>query len=427
MAAGVGLWAHFAAAQGVNSPINYEEEEHDPNARGLGAADIPDFDPADDPADGDSAGPGRRRPTQDMEWVDGQWVQAAERDFSTPDGMLAWIRQYADRHQNALVVSTTKRFLKEFPGDARAEEAMLLAGEAEMRRERYWQAYGWFERQLDAYSAGEFSARAIQREYEVAEAFLAGKWRLVWGFLPLPAKTEGIDILMKIVDRAPGSAIGEKSMMTVADFYFDRRDYLEAAQAYDRYQELFKSSPRLAYVTYRAAMATLGTFHSTGHDETPLIDAEQRFTRFARRFPRDAQAAEVNKLLVTIRELRGRKSFETGEYYRQVNRAESAAIYYDRTVNDFSDTPWGEQSAAARANLGEVRRQPPAGKAIPPPGLPMVPPPPVAPMGVIMDPSTPTDEPLDKVYDEDQPSDELPPDEEPPTAESATERIEELP
>jgi len=369
VAASVVLWTGVAAAQGVNSPINFEDD-FDPDARGAGAgsADIPDFDPSA-ATDDDGARRARQRPVQDMEWVDGQWTPAATREFSTPEGMLAWIRQYADRHQNALVISTTRRFLKTFPGDPRSEEAMLLSGEAEMRRGRFWQAYTWFERQLDAWSAGEFSARALQRQFEVGQAFLAGKWRLVWGFLPLPAKTDGIDILMKIVDRAPGSAIGEKSMMTVADFYFNRQEYVQAVQAYDRYQELFKSSPRLAYVTYRAALATFGTFHTVRHDETPLIDAEQRFTMFTKRFPRDAQAAQATTILVTIRDLRGQKAFETAEYYRKVGRAESAAMLYERAADNFADTAWGDRATAARAKLGDVQRKRPVGTAIPAPGV----------------------------------------------------------
>ena len=367
VAAGVGLLTGSAAAQAVNSPITYDGDSGS-GARGPGAVDLPEDDFFD--ADSGSAREDRQRPpTQDMEWVDGQWVQTAAKDFTTPEGMLAWIRQYADRNQNARVVSTAKRFQKDFPGDSRQEEAMLLAGEAELRRERFWQAYQWFEKQLDAYATGEFSARALLREVEVGEAFLAGRWRLVWGFLPLPARTEGIDILMKVVDRAPGSAIGEKSMMTVAEYYFNRRDYREATQAYDRYLELFKASPRTAYVMYRSALATLGVFRDTLRDETPLIDSEQRFLTFARRFPRDAQAATVNKILVMIHDLRGQKTFETGEYYRRMNRAEAAALYYDRTVEGFADTFWGELAAAERAKLGDVSRKGPKGMAIPAPGL----------------------------------------------------------
>ncbi|MCL2700266.1 MAG: outer membrane protein assembly factor BamD [Phycisphaerae bacterium] len=343
VAAGIGLWTVSAGAQDGHFADEAEDEVVD----------------AQEPAG------------QDMEWVDGQWVPAAPRDFSTPEGMLAWIRQYADRRQNALVISTAKRFLEQHPGGSRAEEAMLLAGEAELRRGRYWQAYGWFERQLNAYPAGRFSARGLERQHEVGVAFLAGKRRIVWGFLPLPARTEGIDILLRIVDRAPGSAIGEKSMMAVAEHYFDRRDYLLAVGAYDRYQELFKGSPRLAFAVYRAALSTLGTFRGTVRDGTPLIDAEQRFGMFVRRFPRDAQAAEAGKIIATIRDLRGQKSFETGVYYRDVGRAEAAAFYFDRTADAFSDTVWGERAAAQRRALGDVQRPRPVGMAIPAPGLPV--------------------------------------------------------
>ena len=51
----------------------------------------------------------------------------------------------------------------------------FLAGCAEMERDRYWQAYGWFEKQLDQFPQGPRSGKALQKEYDIAEGFLAGK------------------------------------------------------------------------------------------------------------------------------------------------------------------------------------------------------------------------------------------------------------
>jgi len=304
---------------------------------------------------------------QEMEWVNGKWVVAAPPVRGTPAGELALIRQYADRHQSSAVISTAERFLKDYPGQAGSEEVMLLAGEAEIQRGHYWQAYGWFEKQLDAYGAGEFSQRALQREFDVAEAFLAGKKRIVWGFIYLPAKDEGLDILIKIVDRAPGSNLAEKAMMRVADYHFAQREYADAAEAYDRYQQLFKTSPRMPYVMHRAALATLGTFLSTDNDEVPLIDAEQRFLIFKSRYPKEAQAAEVDNILTLIHNLRGEKLCEIGVYYQKVKRPQAAAFYFNLVTEDFGDTQWGGLAKTQLQMLGDVKPVAPQGRPVAPP------------------------------------------------------------
>ena len=83
--------------------------------------------------------------------------------------------------------------------------ALDIAGEAQMARGRYMAARERYEEQLTLHPAGRFSERALERLFQIAEAFLAGRKQWVLGFVPFPARDEGVEILQYIAERAPGS------------------------------------------------------------------------------------------------------------------------------------------------------------------------------------------------------------------------------
>ena len=73
-------------------------------------------------------------------WRDGKWVRLSKPVGGTPAGETAIIRRHVHRREYSAAVKAAKKFLKRYPSDALREEALWLAGEAEMARQRYWQA-----------------------------------------------------------------------------------------------------------------------------------------------------------------------------------------------------------------------------------------------------------------------------------------------
>lgn len=296
-----------------------------------------------------------------FEWR-GKWVRSASKSEAGPDGRLAAIRQLVDNEHNAKVVKAAKAFIKKHPEHRGCEEAMMLAGESELARGRYYQAFEWFEKQLAKYPSGKYFQRSLGREFNAAEAFLAGKKRIVWGFVRLPAKDDGLDILSRIAEHAPKSAIAAKAMMRIADYHYNADKYAEAVDAYDDYLSMFKNSPDCGYAMLQAARATRAQFVGIKFDETPLIEAEQRFKTFAERFPRAAKNENVSKILNEIADTLAEKLYACGEYYVRVGKPAAAAFYYKQVPDRYGHTVWARQARQALNGLGHIRPVQPSGK-----------------------------------------------------------------
>jgi len=298
------------------------------------------------------------------EWRRGKWVRSAAATEGGAAGQLATIRQLLDKGHNARAVKAAKAFVKKHPQHRDCEEAMMLAGQGELARGRYYQAFQWFEKQLASFPAGKYFLRALDREFKVAEAFLAGKKRIVWGFVRLSARDEGLEILSRIAEHAPKSAIAAKAIMRIADYHFEAEHYAEAVDAYDEYLAMFKKSPDAGYAMLQAARASRAQFAGIQFDETPLIEAQQRFETFAERFPQDAEKQNVSKILREIADTLAEKLYACGEYYVRVGKPSAAAFYYKQVVDRYGHTSWARQARQSLNGLDYIRPIQPSGEFV---------------------------------------------------------------
>lgn len=295
------------------------------------------------------------------EWSGGKWIKAARAAEGTPEGELALVRLLFEDGQYKKLVKAAKKFFKRYPGDACYEEVCMLAGRSEMSRSRYWQAFEWFEKQLNDFPSGRFSDRALLYEYEVAEAFLAGQKRIVWGgVIRLKATDEGLEILQRIAEHIPGTELAARSLLRVGDFYYEREKWIEAIEAYDVFLDLFGKSAKAPYAMGRAAMASWHSFEGVLFDDTPMLEAEHRFKTLLEGYPAEAKKLRTRQILKQIAATRAHKLYESAAFYRRTGKPSAAAFYYRQTARQFPGTQWARDAKGALAALGEVAASSPA-------------------------------------------------------------------
>jgi len=277
-------------------------------------------------------------------WKDGKWAPAPPPAEGTAAGELALVRRHLQHREHSQAVKAAERLLKRYSADPAREEAMLLAGQAELEAENFWQAYEWFEKQLDEFPGGMFLERALLREMDVAEAFLAGRKRVVAKVIRLPAKDEALKILQRVAEHVPGTELAERALLRIASYKYSQGEYTEAAEAYDNYLQLFPRSERSGQAMLQAARAMYAAFKGSPFDETPLIEAEQRLKAFAERYPAAADKEHTAELLSQVVSARAQKAFRTAEFYDRTGRHKAARFYYKQVAEQYARTPWGRRA-----------------------------------------------------------------------------------
>ena len=284
----------------------------------------------------------------------GKWVRQSPAVRGTASGEVEIIRQYIARKKYRAAIKEAKRFLKRYPASPLKEEVYYLAGEANLARGHYWAGYEWFERLLSQFPSGEFSDRALDKEIEIARAFLAGKKRRLWKIFRIPAKQDGIDILERICQRFPQSPHAEIATLMIAEHYANSGRWSLAAERYDEFLRLYPRSPHVKEVELLAADALYHSYSGHLRDETPLIEAEQRYKNFIARYPKDRHVEMIRKRLFQIRSARAERLYITAKFYRRIHKDKAAAYYFRKTLEEYPHTPWARK---ARAELAKISRE----------------------------------------------------------------------
>ena len=286
---------------------------------------------------------------------DGKWVTAPKPAKGTVEGELAMIRQQIDEKNFKSARAAADLFCKDHPDSPSCEEAMLLGSQAELDNGMYYQAFERLEAMLAKYPNGLFLERALTREMEVANAFLAGKKRIVGRMLRLPAADEGLTILRKIAEHAPGTDIAERAMLRIGEYHFEKKDYRDAADAYDEFLTMNPKSARAPHTMAQAAQAMYESFKGVPYDETPLVEAEARYKTLLAQYPDEARKCRAADMLREIVTIRGERAYETAKFYERTGRPQSAIFYYRQVAEEFPSTVWASE---ARTKVGVVPRQP---------------------------------------------------------------------
>ncbi len=245
-------------------------------------------------------------------------------------------------------------WLKANPRHELEGEARLLLGDAKFARKKYWQALYDYEFVARNFTATPSFVAALDRERRLAEIFLGG-WKRNFIWMPLiPTREEGVELLVRIQERAPGSAIGEESSLRLGAWYFETADMEMAVEAYGIFLQNYPASSQDAFVLRRIIEASLARFSGPRFDSTGLIEARQRIVEFQKKYPVQADQMGCDALLVRIEESLAQRDFYSAHWYERRGEIVSAAVLYRRILVAHATT---QAAVEAKAKL-EALKQP---------------------------------------------------------------------
>lgn len=293
---------------------------------------------------------------QERVWTGQGWAPAAKPEKGTPQGEVALVRQYLRQEDYGDAVDAAEDMLESYPTSPYAEEALYLAGLAEMKDDDYLDAHKFFQRQVNQFPGGEYFEQAMRREYEIGDAYVSGrKMPFLWVFR-VDATSTGLDILASVAEQAPGSGLAEKSLLRIGDYHYNEQEWIEAIAAYDNFVRLFgKTAPEASrQASYRAARASFSLFQGIENEDTPLLEARQRFVNFAEQYPQGAQEYDVATTIDIIDEIRAEKFLSIARFYRRTDRPTSAGFYARIVLREFPSTPSAGPARNLLVELGQA-------------------------------------------------------------------------
>jgi outer membrane protein assembly factor BamD (BamD/ComL family) len=265
------------------------------------------------------------------------------------------------------------------------ENAQLYVAECQFQRKKYVSAHDSYEKLYADYPATGHLDKLSQREYEIAQIWLAqtdpkapSEKKLPWtarfdGQLPIiDCAGSGLKALEHVEHNNPKGPLADQAAIEIADFYMKHQDYETAAMYYDQFIQLYgaQKSRHLQYAQLAAIDARIKAYQGPEYDASGLEKARLLIGQTMNTFPE--RQASFEKLYVTldhINDAQAEKWFDTGMYYKRVGKVPSAEFYLGKIPQRWPNSPWSVKAKTELAELAKMPRKPSKpSKIIIPPG-----------------------------------------------------------
>lgn len=294
------------------------------------------------------------QPTHELDDTDA-FVQLAEPDPETEAGQLHLIRRKLVAGEAIEAEREAEAWIKANPSSGLLVEATLLKADAIAAQGDYYRSLADYELVIGLYPGTEQYRTAIEREYDIAKLFVGGLYRKgKWTrFRLFEADDTGIELLIRVQERLPGSKLGEKASIDIGDYYFGKGEMSMASEAYDLFMLNYPSSRQREWAMLRLIQASLARYKGPQFDPSGLTDAAQRLREYGQAYPAAAEKIGAEALMVRINESLAKKKLVTAQWYEERGLERGAITMYRNVVQDYPGSAAALEAIQALKERGE--------------------------------------------------------------------------
>jgi outer membrane protein assembly factor BamD (BamD/ComL family) len=254
-----------------------------------------------------------------------RWKELDEPAPGSPAAVVRMARLALAKGEAKRALALMDAWVERFPTDPLRPEALLTRADAKLALKEEYDALFDLEDIARKHPYSAAFIPALEREFEIAGMYAAGLKRKFWGtFRWVNTDDDAQEILIRIQERLPGSALAEKAGMALADFYYDRRDMALAADAYDLFVQNYPRSLQADKARLRLIAAYCAGYKGPEFDSKGLLEASGKLRELQALEPQLAKQVGADAILLRIYESEAEKRLTTANWYWQTNDPISA-------------------------------------------------------------------------------------------------------
>lgn len=169
--------------------------------------------------------------------------------------------------------------------------------------------------------------------------------------------TNATEYFQAIVYNYPGEDIVDTAQYYLALSYFGDKDY-ELAQV--EFNRLVVNYPSSVYFTHAIFMKAVSYFENTpkhyGLDQSNLMKAIKQFNDFLLDYPESELIDDAKKYLLIARNRIALKFYTNANIYKRMGAYQSAEIYFQKVVDDYTDTDYTPDATFGVAQMKYKRK-----------------------------------------------------------------------
>jgi tetratricopeptide (TPR) repeat protein len=247
----------------------------------------------------------------------------------------------------------------DFPEIAGPDLDVFIKAELYYCRGKFSSASRSYEKLLKKHPESALREAALDRQFAIATAYLAGQKRTLLGIFKIKGYAEGIRIMEKIndPDRAGfDTPLGMRAAVATAEAREDKQEFSEAYLKWWEISLEWETGPIARDALLAMARCKRAVYNRHPEHRRPFYDASNLRTartcyeRYQLLYPEDAEEIGVDEILKEIDEQLALKELTVGQYYEAIGNEASANLYYEMVLNDW---PGSKAAETAKEVLGK--------------------------------------------------------------------------
>lgn len=239
----------------------------------------------------------------------------------------------------------------DFPETAGPDFDIFVKAEIYYCKDRFTKAVRNYNKLLTEFPKSILSDAALEREFAIAAAYLAGRKKALLGFIKIKAYAEGVRIMEKIAEHVGlDTQMGIDASVAVAENYEQRKKFNEAFLKWWEISLEWETGPVGADALLGMARNKHAVYNKHPEHKRPFYDssclstAKSYYGRFKLLYPQEAGEIGIDEILSEIDEQLAYKQLSIGRYYQKTENIQSANLYFDMVVNNWPGSKAAQQA-----------------------------------------------------------------------------------
>jgi len=285
----------------------------------------------------------------------GKWVNPKNLPKDNPKEQFAYAKSFFEINKYEDAKREFRKLLKAYPKSAEAAESQYYLGLVEEAQGKPYEAYQAYQMVIDKYPFSERIQEVIEREYKIAEKFMSGEKRKAFG-VDLPVENPAIEIFGKVVENSTYGPLAPRAQYKLGLVLKGLMRYYEAEDEFNKVVSRYPDSEWASAAKFQIASCRSSLSKGPAYDQGAAQEAKEQFEQFVREHPDAVLSLDAEKSINEIREKEAQANFDIARFYEKQKAFESARVYYNDLINNYTDSPWAAQ-AAARLQIMERKNE----------------------------------------------------------------------
>ena len=265
--------------------------------------------------------------------------------YESADGSGPWTRTRAkdqldvakeafDKKDYKLSTKAARRVVRVWPFSDYAPEAQYLVGRSHEERGKDEKAFKAYQQLIVKYPKAANYDEVVERQYVIANRYLAGQWFKLWGVIPFfSSMDKTVQMYEQLLKNGPYSEVAPQAQMNIGAAREKQSDFPAAVKAYEAAADKYHDRKQVsADAIYKAGMAYLKQASTAEYDQSIAGQAIATFTDFMTLYPQDPRVPEAQKHIATLRTEQARGSMIVARFYEKKRQWDGALVYYNEVL-----------------------------------------------------------------------------------------------